>query len=123
VGSTLSLFCFPLFVLLGVTARIGVTGRTGTAGVIVEETVRDIGREVGRDRDSSTVVLETAGAVKPGGTVGVARRGCSKNLPLNGVLGVFRIGSLSLSLTSASTLIDACSSTLKDVSSVSARQH
>ncbi len=119
----LSAFCLPLFVLMGVAARIGVTGITGTAGVIVEEAVRDIGRELGRESESSTTALGMAGAVKPGGMVGVARRGCSKKWVLNGVFGVPRICSFSLSFTSASTLKDACSSALNGVSSVYDCQH
>jgi hypothetical protein len=115
--STGSFLCLPFLALLEVASRIGVTGMTGTAGVIVEEVVRDIGRDAGRERDSSMTALGIAGAVKPGGMAGVARRGGSKNWPLNGVIGVPRTGSLSLSLTSASTFIDACSSTLKTVSS------
>jgi hypothetical protein len=123
VGSILSLFCLPLPFLLGVALTSGVAGTTGTAGVMLEDVVRDIGRDPARERDSSRTALGIAGAVKPGGMVGVDRRGCSKNWPLSGVLGAGRIGSLSLSLTSASTLIDACSSTLKDPSSATLRQH
>jgi hypothetical protein len=123
VGSILSLFCLPLPFLLGVALTSGVAGTTGTAGVMLEDVVRDIGRDPARERDSSRTDLGIAGAVKPGGMVGVDRRGCSKNWPLSGVLGAGRIGSLSLSLTSASTLIDACSSTLKDPSSATLRQH
>ena len=115
--STVSLFCLLFLILLDVASRIGVAGITGTAGVIVEEVVRDIGRDAGRERDSSMTVLGIAGIVKPGGIVGVDRRGGSKKSPLIGVIGVSRTGSLSLSLTNASTLINACSSALKVVSS------
>jgi len=115
-GTTTSLFCLPL-VLPGVALTSGVAGTTGTAGVMFEDVVRDIGRDPGRERDSSRTALGMAGAVKPGGIVGVDRRGCSKKWPLSGVLRIGRIGSLSLSLTSASTLIDACSSALKGASS------
>jgi hypothetical protein len=120
-GTTVSLFCLPLVTLLGVALTSGVTGTTGTAGAMVEDVVRDIGRDPGRDRDSSSTALGMAGAVKPGGIVGVDRRGCSKKWPLSGVLGMGRIGSLSLSLTSASTLIDACSSALSGASSTITR--
>lgn len=122
-GPVVSAFCLPLVFLLGVELGSGVAGTTGTAGMMVEDVVRDIGRDPARERDSSRTALGIAGTVKPGGIVGVDRRGCSKNWPLSGVLGAGRVGSLSLSLTSASTLIDACSSTLKDPSSAILRQH
>lgn len=98
----------------------GVTGTTGTAGVIVDEVVLDIDREPGRDFDSSTIARGIAVAEKPGGIVGVARRGCVKKWLLIGVLGILRIGSSSgsASLTRASTLNEACSSALKVASSV-----
>jgi hypothetical protein len=98
----------------------GTGGKTGTAGVMVDDVVRDMGLELGRDFDSSAIARGMAGAEKPGGIVGVARPGCVKNWPLIGVLGTLRVGcnSCSLSLTRASTLKDACSSALNVVSSV-----
>jgi hypothetical protein len=115
-----SMDCFTFLAFEEVSARIGVTGITGTAGVIVDDAVRDMGREPGRDLDSSITARGIAGAEKPGGIVGVARRGCTKKWPLIGVLGTLRVGSCSgsVSLTSASTLNDACSSAIKDASSV-----
>lgn len=108
--------CLPFFVFAGVSSLTGVTGTTGTAGMIVEDVVRDIGREPGRDPGSEvpspTRPLGIAGAVKPGGTDGVDRRGCSKNCPVNGVPRG-RMGSFSSSLTSASTSRVACSSSAK----------
>jgi hypothetical protein len=106
--------CF-VFLLLA-----GVTGTTGTAGVIVDEVVLDMGRELGRDLDSSTIARGIAVAEKPGGIVGVARRDCVKKWLLIGVLGMLRAGSSSgsVSLTRASTLNEACSSALKVASSV-----
>jgi hypothetical protein len=81
--------CLPFFVFAGVSGLAAVTGTTGTAGTIVEDVVRDIGREPGREPGRETVsaitFLGMAGAVKPGGMEGVARRGCSKNCPLRGV--------------------------------------
>ena len=116
VDSTKSAGCLPFFDLMG------VAGMTGTAGVIVDEVVRDIGRDPGRESVSAATALGMAGTVNPGGTMGVALRGCSKKLPLREVLGVPWTGSLSLSFTSASTLKEACSSALKGVSSVQIRQ-
>lgn len=116
-GSEASPFCLFVAALLGVAIRIGVTGTTGTAGVMVDEVVRDIGRDAGRTRDSSMTAFGIAGAVKPGGMLGVERRGYSRKWLLIGVMGMPRIGSLSLSLTRASTLRDACSSALSGTSS------
>jgi hypothetical protein len=39
--------CLSFLALEGVDARIGVTGITGTTGVMVDDAVRDIGRETG----------------------------------------------------------------------------
>jgi hypothetical protein len=76
-NGVVSVCCF-VFLALGVAARIGVTGITGTAGVIVEDVVRDIGREPGRDLDSSITARGMAGIENPGGIVGVVRRACEK---------------------------------------------
>jgi hypothetical protein len=73
--------CFVFFAFDGVEARMGVTGTTGitgTTGVIFDDVVRDIGRDPGRDFASATTVRGMAGAEKPGGIVGVARRVCAK---------------------------------------------
>lgn len=115
--SAVSAGCLLFFDLIGVASLVGVAGITGTAGVMVEEVVRDIGRDPGREKVSVITALGMAGAVNPGGTVGVALRGCSKKLPLIGVLGAPWAGSLSGSLTSASTLKETCSSALKGASS------
>ena len=81
--------CLPFFVFAGVSSLIGVAGTTGTAGTIVDDVVRDIGRELGREPGRETpspaIARGMAGAVKPGGTEGVDRRGCSKNWPVSGV--------------------------------------
>lgn len=82
--------CFVFLGFEGVVVRTGVTGtggKTGTAGVMVDDVVRDMGLEPGRDFDSSAIARGMAGAEKPGGIVGVARPGCVKNWPLIGVLG------------------------------------
>jgi hypothetical protein len=76
-ASTIVVACLLFFGLVGV-ALMGVTGTTGTAGTMLDEVVRDMGRDPGRESDSSTTALGIAGAVNPGGTEGVARRGCSK---------------------------------------------
>jgi hypothetical protein len=73
--------CFAFFALEGVEACFGVTGTTGitgTAGVMVDDVVRDIGRDPGLDLTSSATARGMAGAEKPGGMVGVARRTCEK---------------------------------------------
>lgn len=78
VAGGVSTTCLPFFALAGVAALTGVTGTTGTTGttgVIVDEVVRDMGRDPGRDFDSSATALGIAGAVNPGGMVGVERRG------------------------------------------------
>lgn len=117
--SLCSAFCFSdLTALAGVAARIGVTGITGTAGVMVAEVVLDMGLDPGREKDSSTTARGIAGAVKPGGIDGVARRGCSYKCVPIGVLGVFRNWSFSFSLTRASTSKDASSSALSCVLSM-----
>jgi hypothetical protein len=86
VGTTTFAGCLFFLVFVGVSTLTGVTGTTGTtgtAGMMVDEVVRDIGRELGREPGrelaSSAIALGMAGAVKPGGMVGVERRGCSKN--------------------------------------------
>lgn len=111
--------CFDFLVVAGVVGRIGVTGMTGTTGVMFDEVVRDIGREPGRDCESSFNARGMAGTVKPGGIVGVDRRGCERKWPLSGVAGILRAASSSgsVSFTKASTLKDACWSALKVVSS------
>jgi hypothetical protein len=80
--------CLAFFPLAGVDARIGVTGTTGTAGVMVEDVVRDMACDPGRDLDSPSTARGIAGAEKPGGIVGVARRGCERKCPLRGVFGM-----------------------------------
>lgn len=96
---------------------------TGTAGVIFEDVVRDIGRDSGRVRESPIIARGTAGAVNPGGIVGVARRTFSKSCVLKGVIGAMCTASFSLSLTNASTLNNVCSSSLNGVSPVCSSQH
>jgi hypothetical protein len=80
--------CFVFLDMAGVVGRIGVIGMTGTTGVMVDDVVRDIGRELGRDCESSFTALGMAGIVNPGGIVGVARRGIEMNWPLRGVAGI-----------------------------------
>ena len=120
-NSELSLFCVFFFNLAGVAARSGVAGTTGTAGVMLEDVVRDMGREDGRERESSFTARGTTGAVNPGGIVGVDRRGGSRRCVPKGVLGVPITFSMSLSLTSRSTFSDASSSAVNDVSSAYSR--
>jgi hypothetical protein len=111
-----SVVCFPRLTLEGVIAWIGVTGITGTAGVILDEVVRDIGRDPARDKGPSMTAFGMAGTVNPGGTEGVARRIPSSMAPLMVLPGMPCGGSGSLSFTRASTLNDACSSALKGTS-------
>lgn len=110
--------CLSDFLCDGVAGRIGVTGTTGTAGMMVDEVVRDIGRDSARDADLSLTARGTAGTVNPGGMTGVALRGGSGTRPLIGLLAITGMESGSLSFTSASTLSDACSSALNGTSSV-----
>jgi hypothetical protein len=97
--------------LLGATPLIGVIGTIGTAGVTLDEAVRLIGGV-----ENSANDLFAMGAEKPGGMVGVARRGGSN---IGGITGVARVmgGSRSVSLTRASTFNVASSSGLNIVSS------
>jgi hypothetical protein len=108
--------CLPAFIFDGVAARIGVAGKMGTAGKIVDDVLRDMGRDSTRDADSSLIARGTAWTENPGGMTGVARLGGSW-LPLIELLVNMGIESGSLSFTSASTLNDACSSALKGTSS------
>ena len=63
----------------GVEALTGVTGRTGIAGIIAEgarfSPAREAGLEGGCDNACSLSAPGAVGAWKPGGIVGVARRG------------------------------------------------
>lgn len=97
----------------GVAILSGVTGITGTAGVIVIA-VRESGRSGWSDRS-----LGVAGAENPGGIVGVERRGCSRiRLP---EVGRPIKESVSISLTRASTLREACSDGANSCSSKESR--
>ena len=98
----------------GVAILSGVAGITGTAGVIVVIAVREIGR-----RGWSAGSLGVAGAENPGGIVGVERRGCSRiRLP---EVGRPIRESVSISLTRASTLREACSDGANSCSSKQSR--